>query len=128
MQADGTLNSEWKLSFGEKGLQIDQAKLITKLPGTLHFDPSVKVRKTMDADVVKFLSEVIVKQMGVTIQGPMDGMLTFKTKIVGHSPLEQNNKTVQFEFANSFKNLLKDDSAAIDLPSDVMLSIQNFMK
>ena len=128
LQADGTLNSEWKLSFGEKGLQIDQAKLITKLPGTLHFDPSVKVRKTMDADVVKFLSEVIVKQMGVTIQGSMDGMLTFKTKIVGHSPLEQNNKTVQFEFANSFKNLLKDDSAAIDLPSDVMLSIQNFMK
>ena len=42
--------------------------------------------------------------------------------------MEQNNKTVQFEFANSFKNLLKDDSAAIDLPSDVMLSIQNFMK
>lgn len=128
LQADGTLNSEWKLSFGEKGLQIDQAKLITKLPGTLHFDPPAKVRKTMDADVVKFLSEVIVKQMGVTVQGPMDGMLTFKTKIVGHSPLEQNNKTVQFEFSNSFKNMLKDNAPATDMPSDVMLSIQNFMK
>ena len=128
LQIDGTLNSEWKMSFGEKGLQIDQAKLLSKLPGTIHFDPSVKIKKTMDAGVVKFLSEVIVKQMGITIQGPLNGALTFKTKITGHSPLEQNDSTVKFEFSNSFKNLLKEDTTPVDLPSDVMLSIQNFMK
>lgn len=128
LQMDGTLNSEWKLSFGEKGLQIDQAKLLSKLPGTIHFDPSVKIKKMMDAGVVKFLGEVIVKQMGVTIQGPLGGLLTFKTKITGHSPLEQNDSTVKFEFSNSFANLLKEDKSSVDLPSDVMLSIQNFMK
>lgn len=128
LQMDGTLNSEWKLSFGEKGLQVDQAKLLSKLPGTIHFDPSVKIKKTMDAGVAKFLGEVIVKQMGVTIQGPLSGPLTFKTKITGHSPLEQNDSTVKFEFSNSFANLLKEDKSSVDLPSDVMLSIQNFMK
>lgn len=128
LQMDGTLNSEWKLSFGEKGLQVDQAKLLSKLPGTIHFDPSVKIKKTMDAGVAKFLGEVIVKQMGVTIQGPLSGLLTFKTKITGHSPLEQNDSTVKFEFSNSFANLLKEDKSSVDLPSDVMLSIQNFMK
>lgn len=128
LQMDGTLNSEWKLSFGEKGLQVDQAKLLSKLPGTLHFDPSVKIKKTMDASVVKFLGEVIVKQMGVTMQGPLGGALTFKTKITGHSPLEQSDSTVKFEFSNSFANLLKEDTTPVDLPSDVMLSIQNFTK
>lgn len=128
LQADGTLNSEWKMSFGENGLQIDQAKLLSKLPGTIHFDPSVKVKKSMDPGVVKFLSEVIVKQLGITIQGPLNGVLTFKTKITGHSPLEQSDSTVKFEFTNSFGNMLKEDTSSIDLPSDVMLSIQNYIK
>ena len=42
--------------------------------------------------------------------------------------MEQNDSTVKFEFSNSFANLLKEDKSSVDLPSDVMLSIQNFMK
>ena len=128
LSATGTLNSEWTISFAEKGLNIDSAKLITRLPGDLHFMPSADVRRSMAPKETEFLKNVIVKKLGLAIEGPMNGILNFKVKIQGRSPLAETDTNFGYDFKANFKTLLKDTVKPVNIPSDVLLQIQSFEK
>jgi len=131
LQADGIVNSEWKLSFTEnKKININQAVFTTKLPGTLHFTPPESLRGKMNPKMAAYLKDVIVKNMKVTAKGQMDGLLSFDVSIKGHSPLEtaENDQDVSFDFKSSFKNLLKQKGKPFEIPSDVLLALQNYSK
>ena len=77
-----------------------------------------------------FLKDVIVKKMKVTAKGQMDGPVAFNVSITGHSPLdtEEEDQDVSFDFKGSFKNLLKQESGLMEIPSDILLSLQDYMK
>lgn len=130
LRVDGLLDSEWKVSLVDKKLKIDKATFTSKLSGTLHFDAPPSVKDKMDPDMQAFLKDVIVKKMKITAEGFMDGNIKFLTEITGHTPLEadDDDATVSFDFAGNFKNLLKQDGGPIDIPSDVLLDLQNFTK
>lgn len=128
LAATGTMNSEWTISFGEKGLNIDSAKLMTRLPGTMHFTPAADVKRSMSPKEVEFLKDVIVKKMGIGIEGPMTGVLNFKIKVQGRSPLAETDTNFGYDFKANFKTLLKDVVKPANIPSDVLLQIQSFEK
>ncbi|MBR1778206.1 MAG: YdbH domain-containing protein [Alphaproteobacteria bacterium] len=131
LQVDGTLNSEWRLSFtDDKKLKIDQAVFTSKQSGTLHFTAPEALRSKMDPQMLAYLKDVIVKNMTITAKGQMDGPVTFDVSINGHSPLEtaDQDQEVSFDFKSSFKNLLKQESGLFEIPADVLLSLQNYAK
>ena len=130
LQIDGVMNSEWQLSYTGKQLNIVKAVLTSKLPGTLHFAPSAATAKKMNPQMRDFLKDVIVKKMKVTAKGQMDGPVAFNVSITGHSPLdtEEEDQDVSFDFKGSFKNLLKQEGGLMEIPSDILLSLQDYMK
>ena len=131
LRVDGVMNSEWILSYADKKLNINSAKITSKLPGTLHFSPSEQIGKKMNPQMLAFLKDVIVKNMTVTAKGQMDGQVKFDVSIEGHSPLEteENDQNVSFDFKGSFKNFLKQENGGLhEIPSDVLLSLQDFTK
>jgi hypothetical protein len=84
----------------------------------------------MNPKMAAYLKDVIVKNMKVTAKGQMDGLLSFDVSIKGHSPLEtaENDQDVSFDFKSSFKNLLKQKGKPFEIPSDVLLALQNYSK
>lgn len=130
LRIDGVMNSEWFLSYADKKLNINNAKFTSKLPGTLHFSPSEELGKKMDPQMLAFLKDVIVRNMTVTAKGQIDGQVSFDVFIEGHSPLETeaNDQDVSFDFKGSFKNFLKQEGGLLEIPSDILLSLQEFSK
>ena len=131
LEVNGIMNSEWRLSLTpEKKIKIDQAVFKTKMPGTLHFTPSEELQAKMNPDMVKYLKDVIVNTMTITAKGQMDGPVSFDVSINGRSPLddETNNQDVSFDFKSSFQNLLKQEGGLFEIPTDILLSLQNYSK
>ena len=131
LQVDGILNSEWHVSFTQdKKLRIDQAVFTSKLPGTLHFTAPASLRSKMDPQMLDYLKDVIVKNLKVKAKGQMDGQVSFDVTINGHSPLETDaeDQDVAFDFKGNFKNLLKQEGGLYEIPSDILLSLQNYSK
>ncbi len=131
LQMDGVMNSEWMLSLtDDKKLKINRALFTTKLPGTLHFTAPDSLKGSMNPQMLNYLKDVIVKNMKITANGQMDGQITFDVSIKGHSPLEteENDQDVSFDFKSSFKNLLKQEGGRFEIPSDILLSLQNYTK
>lgn len=131
LQVDGTLNSEWRLSLTEnKKIRIDQAVFTTKLPGTLHFTTPASLRSKMDPQMQAFLKDVIVSNLTFKAKGQMDGQIVFDVSINGRAPLDDasKNQEVSFDFKSSFKNLLKQDGGMHEIPSDVLLLLQDYSK
>ena len=130
LRIDGVMNSEWILSYKDKTLNIDNVKFTSKLPGTLHFTPSDEMKKQMDPQMQAFLKDVIVKNMTVTASGPINGQVAFNVSIKGHTPLETaaEDQDVSFDFKGNFKNFLKQESGLLEIPSDILLAIQEYTK
>lgn len=127
---DGIMNSEWQLSYTGDKLALDQAVFTSKLPGTLHFNPSDKLRKKMNPQMLAFMKDVIVKKMKLTAKGQMDGAVKFNVSLTGHTPLEAEGveQDVSFDFTSGFKNLLKQQGGLMEIPSDILLSLQDYAK
>ena len=130
LRVDGIMNSEWILSYANKKLNIDTAKFTSKLAGTLHFTPSAELSKQMDPQMQAFLKDVIVKNMTLTAKGPIDGQVSFDVSITGHSPLETaaNDQDVSFDFKGNFRSFLKQEGGLLEIPSDVLLALQEYTK
>lgn len=130
LQVDGVMNSEWRMSFVDEKLMIDSAAFTSRLPGTLHFETPADLRDKMNPEMQSFLSNVIIKNMSVKASGPIDGMVRFDVTIDGHSPLETDaeNQEVSFDFSGSFRNMLKQEERPFEIPSDILLSLQDYAK
>ncbi len=130
LQVDGVMNSEWRLSYADQKLNVDSVVFTSKLPGTLHFSPSEEIAKKMDPQMSAFLKDVIIKNMTVKGKGPLNGQMTFDVSIEGHSPLETaaNDQNVSFDFKGNLKGFLKQDGGLLEIPSDILLALQEYTK
>lgn len=132
LQMDGILNSEWHLSLTEnKELNIDKTILETKMPGTLHFAPPKELQAKMNPQMLDFLKDVIVKNIKLTLKGPMDGQVTFDLSLTGHSPLDESetDQDIALDFKGSFNSFLKHERRGYaDIPPEIMQALQNFKK
>lgn len=131
LRMDGIMNSEWRISLtDDMTLKIDQAVFQTKIPGTLHYTAPESLRAKMNPQMLEYMKDVIVKKMKITAKGMMNGQISFDVFINGHSPLEteQDNQDVSFDFKSTFKSLLKQEGQPVEIPTEVMMSLQNFSK
>lgn len=130
LQVDGVMNSEWRLSYANQKLNVDSVVFTSKLPGTLHFSPSAELAQKMDPQMLAFLKDVIVKKMTVKGKGPFNGQMSFDVSIEGHSPLETaaNDQNVSFDFKGNLTGFLKQESGLLEIPSDILLALQEYTK
>lgn len=130
LRMDGMLDSEWKLTLNDRKLTVDRADFQSKMGGLLEFDAPPDVRKTMDKNMQDFLKSVIVKDLLLSMKGPMDGTMQFMLGIRGHSPLDtaRKDKEVTLDFSGTLNSFLRQDRGPVNMPSDVLLSLQNFTK
>lgn len=128
LHMSGILDSEWKLLLADRKLVVDQAKFETKMPGLLEFDAPPSARGVLTEDMEMFLKNLIVKDMLLSLKGPMDGLIDFRLALIGHSPLdtEQKDQEVQMQFSGDFKSFLKPVKFNTEVPSDILLSLQNY--
>ena len=54
----------------------------------------------------------------------------FNVSLTGHTPLEADGveQDVSFDFTSGFKNLLKQQGGLMEIPSDILLSLQDYAK
>ena len=130
LQVDGIMNSEWRLSLDDDKLLVEDVLFTSKLPGTLHYYPPKAIKEKMDPEMATFLKDVIVKNMEIRASGELNGLMAFTVSITGHSPLdeEQNDQELSFDFQGSLRSFLKQKNHPIEIPSDILLAIQEYTK